>query len=55
MRRIKITKPYPDCGHSYEWSLEDLQEPDQHTEDCPICRVVLTDPQEDFVCDDLPS
>lgn len=56
MRNLTITKQYPDCGHSYAWSLEDLQDPEKHSEECPICRVVLVDVQEDFVIDDdLPG
>lgn len=52
MNRIKVTKQYLECGHSYDWSMEDLQDPDKHPEECPLCRVVLLDPQEDYVIGD---
>jgi hypothetical protein len=52
VRDLKITKQYPDCGHSYAWSIEDLQDPDKHSEQCPICHVVLLDPTEDLVLDE---
>ncbi len=52
MHDAHITKQYPECGHSCAWSPEDLQDPEKHTEECPICRVVLVDVQEDFVIDD---
>lgn len=52
MQQVRITKQYPECGHSYAWTLDDLQDPDKGTDECPICRVVLVDPQEDFFVGD---
>jgi hypothetical protein len=52
MREVKITKQYPECGHSYAWPLEDLQDPEKRPDECPICRVVLVDSREDFILDD---
>ncbi len=52
MQHVRITKQYPECGHSYAWSLEDLQDPEKLANECPICRVVMVDPEDDFLIED---
>ncbi len=36
----KVTISY-DCGHSFEWSLEDVDDVNHPTDSCPLCRVRL--------------
>ncbi|MGE5707869.1 MAG: hypothetical protein ACM3YO_06025 [Bacteroidota bacterium] len=42
----KVTIRY-DCGHSYEWSIEDIHDVNNPTESCPLCRTRLVGEEED--------
>lgn len=46
----KVTIRY-DCGHSFDWRVEDLTDVNNPTEGCPICRAKLIGEDDDGFAD----